>query len=243
MSMEDVVLVATVREEIRDGKLNPPVGSKVYGDMQTMVATSPSRPKQRTMWEGDTDESDVECSSKEVPMESPGVEQPRIVESTLQDALKKSVGTPAVQTGGSRQLKDMSPSAVEARRTLIVAKGVEAMAKYEAEIKAKAETAAAAKFKAEADALIAKLEAETKAKAEAEAKAEALEAQKSKLEAEAKANAEATARAEAREKVRQAKRKATAEAKAKREAEAEAKAEAETREGDAVAKVLEHSPE
>ena len=102
MSMEDVVLVATVREEIRDGalrvdvddipyhiemvlagRLNPPVGNKVYGnkpksgttghgsvstmasvadpkveteDTQTMMVTSPSGPKLRIAREGDTDE-------------------------------------------------------------------------------------------------------------------------------------------------------------------------------------------
>ncbi|KAF8270185.1 hypothetical protein EI94DRAFT_1571933, partial [Lactarius quietus] len=103
MSMEDVILVTTVREEIRGrairadvfdishhvekaqaGKLNPPVGSKVYGDklkcgitgrgsdlkvssgvdpnvetedIQPMGVTSPSGLQPSAAKEGDTDES------------------------------------------------------------------------------------------------------------------------------------------------------------------------------------------
>jgi hypothetical protein len=106
MNMEDVILVATVREEIRDGtlrvdvadiprcveaaqagKLNRPVGDKIYrgkqrretdaqGSHLTMApafnpnvetedaktAASPLRPQHRDTTEGYTDESEVQRS-------------------------------------------------------------------------------------------------------------------------------------------------------------------------------------
>ncbi|KAI9465231.1 hypothetical protein BJY52DRAFT_1209647 [Lactarius psammicola] len=130
MSMEDVILVATVREEIRGGalrvdatdirrhvevaqagKLSHPVGKDIYwdrpksgstgeesdstmtpavnpsveaGDAMAMGATvaSHSGSQQMATKEGDTDESDVERSSKKVPVETPGVEQPHVAERT-----------------------------------------------------------------------------------------------------------------------------------------------------------------
>ncbi|KAH9005682.1 hypothetical protein EDB83DRAFT_2302658 [Lactarius deliciosus] len=133
MSMEDVILVATVREEIRGGalrvdaadirrfvevaqagKLGRPMGNDIYWNrsksgstgqesdptkssavnlgveaedamavemaVEETVALSPG-PQQRATKEGDTDESDAKRPSK-VPVESPGVEEPHVVEGT-----------------------------------------------------------------------------------------------------------------------------------------------------------------
>ena len=80
MSVEDVVLVATVREEIRDGALRIDVAdiprhleeaqanriSKVYNAeaeiAKTMRVALPPRPHQRATKEGSTNESDIERS-------------------------------------------------------------------------------------------------------------------------------------------------------------------------------------
>lgn len=87
------------------------------------------------------------------------MEQPRIVESTLKDVLKKSVGTPAVQTRGTRKLEDMSPGATASplsgavstdnHEVEAMARKAEFMRRLEREAKAKAK-AAKAKARAEA---------------------------------------------------------------------------------------------
>jgi len=266
MSIEDVILVATVREEIRGrairadvfdishhvekaqaGKLNPPVGSKVYGDklkcgitgrgsdlkvssgvdpnvetedIQPMGVTSPSGLQPSAAKEGDTDESHAGHSSKEVPMESPGVK------GTSKDCLKKSVATPAVQTTGARKFEDTSRGAAEwpiaravaENHAVTAMEGQEAKAKADAEARARAGVEAKVKAYAEARARAEAADAEAKARAEEEAKA------KADAEVEARAYAEARARAEVAE--ADAKAKANAEAEAKAKANAEAKAHA-----------------
>ncbi|KAI9465239.1 hypothetical protein BJY52DRAFT_1183824 [Lactarius psammicola] len=262
MSMEDVILVATVREEIRGsalrvdaadirrhvevaqaGKLDHPAGKDVFRDRpksgstgqesdstvasgvgpnvevmiaKTMRVGSPSGPQQGAAKEGDTHESDVGRSSKEVPVESPGVEQPHIVEGSPQDCLKKSVATSAGQTRGPRKLEDVSPEATA--RPLAEAVFAEnyvvgAMARQEAEPNAKAET------------MCRLVGPEVEAAKEcADAKEQARKAQEEAAHANEKAYAEARkAAAEARK--AEAKTKRGARARAKVEAAAKAKAE------------------
>jgi membrane protein involved in colicin uptake len=150
-------------------------------------------------------------------MESPGVEQPRVVKSTPQDILKKSEGTPTVQTRGTRKLEDMSHGAAAsplAGAVLTDNHEVEAMERQgvkmesmpvrrlqgEAEVVKQGanserkmhEEATRAKEKADAEARRALIQAEAKAKYKADTKA------KAKAEAEAKAKARAEALLEAK---------------------------------------------
>lgn len=109
------------------------------------------------------------------------MEQPRVVESTLQDVPKKSVVTPAVQTRGTRKLEDMSPGAAASPLSGVVSTDnhkVEAMAR-KVEFMRRLQAEAKVKFKAEVDAELVEREAKAKAKAaRAKARAEAHEAMK-----------------------------------------------------------------
>ncbi|KAH9175003.1 hypothetical protein EDB89DRAFT_1949127, partial [Lactarius sanguifluus] len=247
MSMEDVVLVARVREEIRGGALrvdaadirrhievvqagksshfmsddvhrdgpknegtaqksDPMAASTVYPNMEAeiaemMGAVLPSGRQHRGTKESGT--------SKEVPVESPGVELPGAVESTPQDCLKKNVAASAVQTGGTRKLEQRRQFAENHARTRVIMCHLEAEAakdRGDAEEKARKvqEEAVRARERALAEAKKAAVEAEAKAVEDAKV-ATAKEklgakqtAEKEWLEIEAKTKAEA-AKAKAEE--------------------------------------------
>jgi hypothetical protein len=78
--------------------------------------------------------------SKEVPVSSPGVGQPYVVEDTPQDCVKKSLATYAVQTSGTRKLEEASGKAAawpnsEAEAVLAENRAVGAMARLNAKAK------------------------------------------------------------------------------------------------------------
>ncbi|KAH8996884.1 hypothetical protein EDB92DRAFT_1539677 [Lactarius akahatsu] len=267
MSMEDVVLVARVREEIRDGALrvdaadirrhievvqagkqshlmgddihlnapkteataqnsDPMAASAVYPNVEAGIAEMtgavlPPGLQHRCTKEGGT--------SKELPVESPGVELPDAVESTLQDCLKKNVATSAVQTGGTRKLEVALLKAAAsplAKAAFAENHSLRAMAGQEAEEKTNAETmrrleVEAAKECANAEEKARKVQEEAahaRERAFAEAKKAAVEARKAeakvKYEAESRAKVEAAANANEEVKIKAAEEAKTATAKA-----------------------------
>ncbi|KAH9006219.1 hypothetical protein EDB86DRAFT_697167 [Lactarius hatsudake] len=241
MSMEDVVLVARVREEIRGGALrvNPAdirrhievvqagklrhlMGDDIHRDAPKKEATAQKSDSMvSSAVDPNVDAAIAEMTgvvlppglqhkgtkeggtSKEHPVESPGVELPGAVESTPQDYLKKNVATSTVQSGGTRKLEVALPKASPMATAFAENPALRAMAQ-EVEEKANAETlrrleAEAAKEHADAEEKARKVQEEAvraRERAFAEAKKAAVEAgAKVKYEAESRAKVEAAVNA------------------------------------------------
>ncbi|KAN0130793.1 hypothetical protein V8E53_011468 [Lactarius tabidus] len=195
MNMEDVILVATVREEIRDGalrvdvadiprcveaaqagKLNRPVGDRIYRAFNPKVetedakaiVTSPLGPRHRDTTEGDSDESEVERSKNAAKK---AATEARIAEAKAErEAVAKAKAEAAADAKATREAEAKARAKVraeaEARRKREAIATAEALAYAEAEARAYAEAKARAKAEAEA---WAKAEAEARVKAEDEA--------------------------------------------------------------------------
>ena len=227
MSMEDVVLVASVREEIRDGafrvdmadipyhiemvlagRLIPPVDSKVYWD----------EPKSGTTRQGSV--------STMASVTDPNVATMRcLVAQTAKDFSDVEAGAYKMPEATIRAVIGAD---TKAEKATAETRKADVSGKRRAAPRTMAE--AAAKDKAEAEAERAKLEAEAIAKVMAWGKRET--GVKAKCEADEKAKTMAKAKREAdtqaaREVEAKAKRGADAKAKEAQEAKARAEAEAE----------------
>ena len=154
--------------------------------------------------------------SKEVPVGSPGVGQPHVVEDTSRGHLKKIVAMYAVQTSGTRKLEEASEAGKvatshNAKAETVVAENcaVGAMARLNAEAKVAMGHLDAEESKdlpdAEGEAIRGQETARAKEKADTEARNAAASVEKVQVEVEAKceASSEVRARAEAEGKVRE----------------------------------------
>ncbi|KAH8976786.1 hypothetical protein EDB86DRAFT_3094467 [Lactarius hatsudake] len=235
MSMEDVILVATVREEIRGGalrvdpadirrhvevaqagKLDRLMCNDVYLDRPKSGNAGQDSDSTKTPRINPNVKAEIAKTIRVASRSSP--QKWTMKESDTDESdVEHSVSLLQVflemhANHGRKIVQSKEKACAEAKKAAAEVKKAEAMAKREATAKAEAESQQA------------KLETEAQAKADAEAKA--------KVEAKAK-EAKSRAKAEAEAK---AKREAASEAKAKYEAEAKAKYEAEKCKAEAKAK-------